>query len=257
MNHKQIVYKLTIRGAKEAIEREVKRLVRSYSTNYFLPLLLQRWHKALTQSSEDSLLCAGQTAIALATTLHKYGITEQALTNQAVSAVDALNEAVVLSDSFYHKADKIKAFLTTEPITPKRKPGFENAITFYREGDIIAISLENKYYVAYIHDIYGFNEAPVLELYDAVFDNLPTVEEVVSLPAFGVTYNDGVSRVSRFITSFVTYIPDPAEQITLIGSAIYQKPQTDHLEEAIGYGQVTNIFDLQKTLCSIGDKQSQ
>ncbi len=148
---------------------------------------------------------------------------------------------------FLQKIHQIKDFLLTKPKELKRKPAKPESITFYREGDVISINVDGKYYLAYVHKLTGTNESPIIEFYDAVFDEKPTLKDISSLKAKGEKFNDGKTRRARFAIYGMKYQPDLANQIHLIKSCSESEmmPENSHLEESIGLFTVSNLFFIQ------------
>lgn len=253
MNHKRILDKLTATAAVDALDAEIRSLLahrRSSDLVYAGPdcdrmqePLLARWQFALDAERypETSDIYAAQCWLALATLLHKYGITHPKSCEKALVAIDLLNDKVVLADSFFHQADAMKAFLGTEPVIPKKKPGSPKALTFYREGDLLAIRYQDIYLAAYVYRIQAPNAYPLIGFYQAVFDQLPTTEELLATPAAG----DAAGRVNRLYLPGLTYLPDPAGQVILVDSAIRTPPDETHLKDPIGLGTMYSLSNLQ------------
>lgn len=261
MKHKQIIDKIGFEQLAQAIEEDIARLVtRAMSlkkgesindiTSYVLPLILTRWNCVLLAKNGLAKHYKEKVYLTLATLLHKYGISDKTLTNKAIDSIDYLNDKIVLSDDFHRKSSQIKDFLQTKPLELKRKPPKQKNITFFRENDIVAIKLDNKYYIAYIHKLTGVNECPILEFYDNVFENLPKLEDITTLKARGQKFNDGKIRISNFAIYGMKYQPDLANQIHLISSNknTNKAPENNHLEESIGLFTVSNLFSIQKTI---------
>ena len=215
-----------------------------------LPALLRRWNCVL-QAGDDaaSPLYRHKTAVALAILLHKYGIADAVITDCADAAIDALNEAVALSDDFYRKTDPIKtAFLRTPPVPLKRAPGLPDSLTFYRAGDVVSYRLDGRHYAAYVHRCAQINQSPVIEFYDAVFDHVPGMDELQAKPARGRRYNDGSVRVERLSVAGMKFMPDPAGQFVLIKACVETPPDHGHLREPVGLYGVSDVFDLQESV---------
>jgi hypothetical protein len=212
MTHKQILDKLAAKYLVQSIDDDLA-LLTFYAMcydqhdsidnqlSYILPKLLLRWNCILNGGQDISANYKQRTVLALATLLHKYGFGDKQITENALAAIDNLNEAVALSDEFFRKSDDIKKLLNSEPVPLKRKPTTPESITFYRKQDVVAIQLDGKFYAAYIHELTGVNESPVIEFYDGIFDKVPTLEELERLNARGEVYNDGIGRIAIYAIS--------------------------------------------------------
>jgi hypothetical protein len=180
--------------------------------------------------------------------LHKFGIKESSITNKAIEAIDELNRAVSLSDDFYRRSKAIKTFITTTPTPLTRIPMARKNSTFWRAGDIASIQIANRYFAVYIHEIHGTNEAPLVEAYDFVSDEMPAQQDILATKARGGTYDDGVNRVERFCVFGMKNVPDPANQFHLIASGIPKGPDTSHLQASVGLYAVSDIFRFLQNL---------
>ena len=258
MTYQQVLDKLAAKHLVKSIDDDLARLVfkaMCYEKNdtnqqllYVLPKLLNRWNCILNNDDTVSDIYKQKTMLALSILLHKYGFIDKNLITKSIEAIDVLNKDVVLSDDFFRKSEEIKKLLTSTPIPLKRKPAFVESITFYREKDVISIQLENKFYGAYIHEISGVNESPILEFYDGVFDKIPTLKELENLPAKGELYNDGIERISLHSVYGMKHLPDLANQIQLVSACVENPPSNSHLEKPIGLYAVSDLFTIQRTI---------
>ncbi len=215
-----------------------------------LPPLLRRWNCVL-QAGDDaaSPLYRDKTVVALAILLHKYGIADAGILDRADAAIDALNEAVALSDDFHRKTGAIKtAFLRTPPAPLKRAPGLPDSLTFYRAGDVVSYQLEGRYHAVFVHRCAQTNQSPVIEFYDAVFDHVPAIDELRDKPARGRRYNDGSARIERMSVAGMKFMPDPAGQFVLIKACVDTPPDSSRLGEPVGLYGVSDVFDLQDSV---------
>jgi len=218
-----------------------------------LTRLLRRWNCVL-QAGDDaaSPLYRHKTAVALAILLHKYGIADAGIADRADAAIDALNEAVALSDDFHRKTAAIKAaFLHTPPAPLKRAPGLPDSLTFYRAGDVVSYQLYGRYHAAYVHHCAQTNQSPVIEFYDAVFDHVPSIDELRDKPARGRRYNDGSVRIERMSVAGMKFMPDPAGQFVLIKACVETPPDTSRLGKPVGLYAVSDVFDLQDSVAGL------
>lgn len=262
MTHQQILEKISAKSLVQNIEEDLTRLIITAITDaknntkneenlvhYFLPKMLLRWNCVLkSNSSEVSNIYKQKTILILAVTLHKYGFADNTITTQAINAIDDLNKIVALSDDFFRKSDEIKSFIKSKPTELKRKPSFPDNTTFYRPKDIISIQLDTKYYAAYIHKLSSPNESPIIEFYDGIFDNVPTLAQLEKLKAKGQRYNDGKVRIAKFAVSGIKFLPDLANQMKLISACVEKIPSNEHLEKPTGLYSITDIFRLQNDI---------
>lgn len=215
-----------------------------------LPPLLRRWNCVL-QAGDDaaSPLYRHKTAVALAVLLHKYGIADASIADRADAAIDALNEAVALSDDFHRKTAAIKtAFLRTPPAPLKRAPGLPDSLTFYRAGDVVSYQLDGRHYAAYVHRCAQTNQSPVIEFYDAAFDQVPGIDDLQGKPARGRRYDDGNARVELLSVAGMKFMPDPAGQFVLIKACVETPPDQSHLGRPVGLYGVSDVFELQESV---------
>jgi hypothetical protein len=256
MKHSEILDKLAARHLVESIEEDVARLVwlamcppADGIAAYVMPRLLPRWNCVLNAGKDEVAdLYKQKTFLALAVVLHKYGVADKAITKKALAAIDKLNKAVALSDDFFSKTDRIKALIESAPEPLKRRPSHRDSLTFYRAGDVVAIQLGERYHAAYVHEILGFNEKPLIELYDAVFDRRPALADVLGKRAKGGYYDDMTERVEKFSVAGMRNVPDLANQFVLIGSGIEEKPSSSHLKVPVGLYSVDDLFGLMASM---------
>lgn len=265
ITHQQALDKLAARQLVQVIEDDVASLTAdamSFAKHdkqltvqiYVLPKLLARWNCVLQgPAAEVSSGYKDKTALAMALLLHKYGMADPALTQLALQAIDNLNAAVALSDAFFKSAAAIKALLVSPPVELKKRPSTRDNLTFLRAGDVIAIQLEQHFYAAYVHEIKGFNEYPVIELYEGRFTSRPHMADLDGRAAYGETYNDGSVRISMYAIHGMRHLPDPANQFHLIASGITVTPDRDNLLPSVGLYTVSDLFRLQNVLRKIGE----
>lgn len=259
MTHQQILDKLAARHLVQSIDEDLARLATitmSYAKHdkaiaadpvaFILPKLLLRWDCVLQAATSDvSDNYKQKTILAIAISLHKYGLADKAITAAAIKSIDDLNASVALSDDFFRKSDEIKAFISNPPTELKRKPGLPDSITFYRPKDVISIQLGNQYFGAYIHAHSSPNESPVIEFYDGIFGKEPSLQDLEKAGAKGRTYNDGVARIAKFSVAGMKFLPDLANQIKLVSACVATLPSNKHLEKPAGLYTVSDIFEIQ------------
>ena len=259
MTHQQILDKLAAGAIVSCIDDELARLV-GWSMNGefetaeqqladFHPKLLSRWNCVLNAGKEEvGAYYKEEVVLVLAVLLHKYGFKDKVITTQALKAIDKLNKGVVLSDHFFRKTEEIKAVLNSDPVLLKKRPGHRESITFYRSKDVISFQLDGQFYAAYIHDLVGQNNYPIIEFYDQVFTRVPELKDLKDVKARGAVYNDGVARISLDAIYLMKYLPDVANQVHLIAAGVEEKPSNDHLEESVGLYGMSDIFRIQDSI---------
>ncbi len=183
VRHRQILDKLDARGLVQALDEELARWVREqmvYPVSSYaeleravIPPVLARWRCLL--DADDVRPAAKYVAwVALATLLHKYGFRDDASTSMALTAVDELNRHVVLSDAFERQSPAIKSLLGSTPTPLTRRPRSPRNVTFPRPGDVVSIELSGRFHAAYVRELHGINEFPVIEFYAGTFAQSPT-----------------------------------------------------------------------------------
>lgn len=267
MKHQQLLEKLAARHLVQAMDEDLARLVWSAMTfhaddpgaqrDYVLSRLLARWNAALLATDDEvAPIYRDKVVVALATLLHKYGYAEPSITDRAIDAIDALNDAVALDDHFYRRSASFSDELQTTPTPLSRRPGQPDHTTFYRARDVISIQLDGRYYAGYVHRLARINESPIVEFYETWFSKLPTLDDLAAVPAHGERFNDGSVRVSLFSVSGIKYQPDPANQVTLIAACVPEPPDNSHLKESIGLFTVKDIFGIQQQLRGIASQEA-
>ena len=261
ITHSQALKKLAadilVQTLDEDLARLLARVMRQtrggVDINSVLQPLLRRWNCVL--QANDSVASANyrhKTAVALAILLHKYGIADADINTQAEASIDALNDVVALGDDFFRKTDSIKtAFLHTPPSPLKRAPSQPDHLSFYRAGDVVSIQLDDRYYGAYVHRCARTNESPVIEFYEASFERMPSISELLEARAKGMPSNDGSEYTAQFSVSGMKFMPDPSAQIVLIKACIDVPPDSSHLEKSPWLYTVSDIFQIQDSVLSM------
>jgi hypothetical protein len=207
-----------------------------------LPQLLARWN-CLLEAPEVSESTVHSTWLAIAITLHKYGFQDKDLTQKAIDAIDYMNKHVLSSDDLFRKSEEIKTFLKSSPEPLKRKPAYQDSVTFFRAEDVISIQYNKHFYVAYVHEVNTGNERPVVEFYDGVFESIPTLDQVKNLKARGRGIEKPV--ISKFGIYNRTHLPDFANQFVLLASGVKEKPDNSMLEIPAGLYTMSSLYDIQ------------
>ncbi len=258
MKHQQILDKLAARFLVKCMDENFARAVsRGMLAKGFTPEVEKRvWEKienrwnCVLQAPKDEVTdnYKLKTLVAMAVLGHKYGLSIEKIKQKAFDAMDMLNKKVVLSDDFERKTPEIKKLLETLPVPSQKRPAMPENITFFRPEDVISIQHKGKFYTAYVHCDMGVNEAPVIEFYDAVFEQVPSLQLLENIPAKGRKYNDGTVRVEKFAVVQLKFLPDPANQVKLIASAIKTPPKNDHLKASVGLFALFDIFEIQQEM---------
>lgn len=256
VRHKQILDRLAIGQIPEVVQDEVNGLAgRSFiyakhaghqGARYddVVPRLLRRWSGLLdaTDATYDRMI-GHQVAIALATCLHQVGLVHEALTDRAVAGIPELNEGVWLSDTFERQSPEITGLLRSTPTALTRRPPTRETVTFTRPGDLLAIRTSGRYVIGHVHGDTAINQAPIIELYATTFEQLPAPDDVVGTPAAGVPWGDGPPSIDVLWVYGLRHIPDPAEQIHLIGVAQTTPPDHSHLADRGTMGTGSDLYD--------------
>lgn len=263
MKHAQILDKLAARGLPEAIDDDIAILMRDALISLkhepagpslaerVLPPLLARWGNALADDDDlTTPLYRDKVAVALATCLHKVGLVDADLTQRAITAIDALNNSVALSEAFERQTPEIKALLLSSVQPASRAPARRETLTFCRAGDLLAIRVLGQYVGAYVHKISGFNECPELELYAPVFDQLPTPQDLQGASAAVERYKDGSLLPLVFQCDGLRHLPDPAAQFHLLAPSWAEPPvRNAELDPAPLCG--SNVFKMTQATAAV------
>ncbi|MCY0922283.1 MULTISPECIES: hypothetical protein [unclassified Streptomyces] len=249
MRHQQVLDKLAARGHVRALDEDLARQV-AHQMSYpgcshedvaraVIPPILARW-RCLLESEEARPATKDVVRVALATLLHKYGFQDPAITAEAIAAVDALNDAVVLSDAFERQSADIKKLLRTAPTPLSRRPGSPRSVTFLRVGDVLSIELRGHFQAAYVRQVTGLNETPVIEFYAGAFTRPPELADLAGREAARP------GGRARFSVDGLTYLPDPAHQVRAVAAAHGEGPHGGEPGPSQGLHTITDILTLQR-----------
>lgn len=253
MKHQQVLDKLAARGHVQALDEELARLVtrkmigkpsHADLTRAVVPPVLARW-RCLLDSPEARPATKNVVLVALAVTLHKYGFQDTDLTAAAVHAVDELNREVVLSDAFDRQSAEIKDFLRSAPTPPTRKPGRPRSLTFFRVGDVLSIEFGGAFHAAFVRQVNGLNETPVIEFYEGAFATPPTMADLAGRAAARPQAR------ARFSVDGLTYLPDPANQVVAIAAARTDGPVGGEPVPGRGLYTVSDLYSLQDDMADL------
>lgn len=199
-----------------------------------IPPVLLRW-RCLLDAEDIGPVTKNVARVALATLLHKYGFQDPGTTADALRAVDELNEGVVLSDAFERQSPEIKKLLESAPVPLTRRPRRPRTLSFLRPGDVISFELSGRFHAAFVREMNGANEFPVIEFYAGTFTRPPTWAELSGRAAAAEHAR------ARFGVVGLTHVPDPAHQVLIIEA---QQPQPPHGGDTLPGGGLWAMSDL-------------
>jgi len=245
----------------ESMDSDMRRIIWSQMTHSgrtpnitkVLEPLLLRWGCALDGTKEEVTdNYKDMVKLTLAVLLHKYGMKDKQITEDALKAIDSLNDKVVTSDAFFHQTAKMKDFLQTEPVALAKRPVRPKGdVTFYRAQDVISFKQNGKYYAAYIHNNHQ-NEYPIIEFYDFVSYKKPDIKDLEGAKAKGIVRPYGDVEKCKYMVFGLKDLPDYANQVHLIQAAVTTLPDNSHLKDGIGVWEHSaigsDIIEIQKVL---------
>ncbi|MET9083060.1 hypothetical protein ABZX77_14395 [Streptomyces sp. NPDC004237] len=256
MRHQQILDKLAARGVVQAMNQDVARWTgeqmsypgRSHAEvqRAVIPPVLTRW-RCLLDAADATATAKDVGWVALATLLHKYGFHDGATTARAVASVDELNRHVLLSDMFERQSPAIKALLQEAPTPLTRRPRSPRTVTFLRPGDVVSIQVADRFHAAFVHELHGANEFPVIEFYAGSFAQLPTMAQLADRPAARADAR------ARFGVVGLTFLPDPARQVVALAAQHSKAPPGGGSEVDDGLWTLTDIIDLPGATVALFD----
>ncbi|NEA98874.1 hypothetical protein [Streptomyces sp. SID13726] len=259
MRHQQILDKLAAREIVQAMNEDVARWTgaqmsyrgRSHTEveRAVIPPVLARW-RCLFDAVDATAAAKDIGWVALATLLHKYGFQDSAVTTRALTSVDELNRHVVLSDAFERQSPAIKALLQSAPTPLTRRPRNPGTVTFLRPGDVVSIQLADRFHAAFVHELHGANEFPVIEFYAGSFAQPPTMALLADRPAAQA------SARARFGVVGLTFLPDPAHQVVALAAQHSEAPHGGDPQAGGGLWSLTDIIDLPGATAGLfGDRE--
>ncbi|MCZ7421510.1 hypothetical protein O7605_18560 [Verrucosispora sp. WMMA2121] len=250
MRHQQILDKLAapllVRALNEDLARWVGWQLVAVPEDHrdlgqrVIPPILTRW-RCLLDSDDTAAETRHRGWVAMAVLLHRYGLTDQAVTAHASAAIDSLNRDVVLSDAFARQSPAIKDFLSAPPPPLTRRPRRPGTLTLLRPGDVVSIQVEASFHAAFVREVAGGNEYPVIEFYAGRFGRPPTFGELSGRAA-------GDRGGARFGVVGLTYLPDPANQVRAVASGHRQPPLGIDPGPGEGRYTMTDIIRLQHVI---------
>ncbi|MCF7749595.1 hypothetical protein KQ945_02470 [Bacillus subtilis subsp. subtilis] len=259
MTHRSILNQLAGGVLVEAIENDVKRCARWARLSPdkaaraqaeigadVIDTLMLRWQGVL--DSDDTVatpLYRHTIALALATALHQQGFHCPALTARAIAAIKALNDAVALSDHFQRRSAEIRALLLSAPVMPTRRPGHQKGHTQWRAGDVASVRVDDRYHAMYVLSV--GHGAPIVEFYDYLQQEPPTIAALRALCARGTRTNGEDSYLFRHALFGLIHQPDPAHQFVLLASGA-EGPDNRHLLRHDGLYTVSDVFRITQDL---------
>lgn len=256
MTHKQILEKLG-RFMPKSVEHDVYKIVNdliSYeklSMKAVLDKLMPRWNCVLNDLGMEEAYKA-KVILTITVLLHKCGLSDTEMIEKSLKSIDLMNDIMATTDAFFRQTSQIKEFIQSTPIPLSRRPPLQENITLYRPQDVFSFQLNNRFYAGYVHRNLQ-NEAPVVEFYDAVFDEVPTIKQLEGVRAASLNrYNDGVVRISKFAVYGMKYLEDYANQVNLIKACVETPPDNSHLAPSIGSCTISDIIEIQRKVLMIG-----
>ncbi|WP_342316377.1 hypothetical protein [Lysobacter sp. FW306-1B-D06B] len=176
--------------------------------------------------------------------LHKFGWATQTTSARAVAAAREL--ALSMSEGFERAIPSLEELLATANSLPSRAPSYKVRVTQYREGDLLAIAHDQRFYCAYVLSIPSDRggDFEQLEFYDAVFDDLPAAERMTNLPARALTRGSIRMREPCYLCGLHGR-PDPSGQIAVLASNWRSPPRFDDLQPGLGGGPLTPLHRLR------------
>ncbi|MBB2948350.1 hypothetical protein FB565_008133 [Actinoplanes lutulentus] len=251
MRHQQIVDKLAASGLVKALDEDLARgighqmLGATKSPDALREAvtgpILERWRPRLDSA---------KVRLALAALLHKYGMASPDITDQALTAIDELERGVVLSDAFSRQVPAIRELLLSPPVPLTRRPRQPKPTTFHRPGDVISFELRSRFHAAFVREVHGANEYPIVEFYQGVFDRVPVPSELVGRPS---ARDRGRAR---FAVIGMTYVPDPAGQVVVIASGQPDGPVGEEPRPGEGLYTLSDILGVQRAILGFHEGQS-
>lgn len=256
MKHQQILDKLAARGIVQAMNEDVARRTgrqmsyrgRSHAEveRAVVAPLLTRW-RCLLDAADATAAAKDVGWVALATLLHRYGFHDGAVTTRALASVDELNRHVVLSDAFARQSPAIKALLRSAPTPLTRRPRVPRTVTFLRPGDVVSVRLADRFHAAFVHELHGANEFPVIEFYAGSFAQPPTMAQLAGRPAARA------GGQARFGVVGLTYLPDPARQVAALAARHSKAPHGGDPQAGDGLWTLADIIDLPQATAGLFD----
>ncbi|NGM12717.1 hypothetical protein [Verrucosispora sioxanthis] len=254
MRHQQILDKLAapvlVRALNEDLARWVGWQLVAVPEDHrdlgqrVIPPILTRW-RCLLDAADTAAETRHRGWVAMAVLLHRYGLADEAVTAHASAAIDSLNRDVVLSDAFARQSPAVKDFLATPPPPLTRRPRRPGTLTLLRPGDVVSIQVEASFYAAFVRQVAGGNEYPVIEFYSGRFQQPPTLNELSGRAA--ARDRGG----ARFGVVGLTYLPDPANQVRALASQHPQPPLGNEPGPGEGRYTMTDIIRLQRAIVSL------
>ncbi|MEU4500474.1 hypothetical protein [Streptomyces sp. NPDC024089] len=249
MKHQQILDKLAARGLVRAMDEELARWVKHRMSppgrthteveQDVIPPVLLRW-RCLFDAEDVGTAAKDIARVALATLLHKYGFQDPGTTAGALRAVDGLNGHVVLSDAFERRSPEIKKLLESPPVPLTRRPRTSRALTFLRTGDVISFQLAGRFHAAFVREMSGTNEFPVIEFYAGTFTRPPTWADLSGRPAAADRGR------SRFGVVGLSHLPDPAHQVRAVEAQDPHPPHGEDPRPGEGLWRLSDLMSLQE-----------
>jgi hypothetical protein len=118
-------------------------------------------------------------------------------------------------------------------------------LTLLRPGDVVSVQLGDRFHAAYVHDVVGAGDQPVIEFYAGRFPEPPGMEQLDGRRA---ARENGRAR---FAVSGLVHLPDPARQFRAVASAHPQPPVGAGPRPGQGLYTLTDIIRLQHDMAAL------
>jgi hypothetical protein len=206
--------------------------------------IMVRW-RCLLDAANASPATKCKVWVALATLLHRYGLADETVTAHALTAIDELNRDVVLSDAFARQSPAIKDFLQSPPTPLGRRPRRPRTLTLLRPGDVLSVQLDEHFQAAFVREVVGAGDHPVIEFYAGRFLRPPSTAELSGRPAARERGR------ARFAVGGLIHMPDPANQFLALPSPHPGPPAGADPEPGDGLYTLTDIIRLQHHMATL------
>ncbi|MCF1592903.1 hypothetical protein [Streptomyces muensis] len=120
-------------------------------------------------------------------------------------------------------------------------------VTFLRPGDVVSIQLADSCHAAFVHELHGANEFPVIEFYAGSFTQPPTMAQLAGRP----TARAGAR--ARFGVAVLTYLSDPLPSRWWHWSRSTPRPHGGDPQAGGGLWSLTDIIDLPGATAALFD----
>jgi hypothetical protein len=241
VKHRQVLDKLAAAAHVRAVEEELARWVgwqmlgpvpktTAQLAAAVIPPVLARW-RCLLDAADTAPALRDKTWVAVATLLHRYGLSDATVTAHALTAVDELG-----------LTPAVQELLLTPPVPLTRRPRQPRATTVLHAGDVVAVQLDGHFHAAYVREVHRTNEYPIVEFYAGRFTTPPDLADL-----------DGRAAAqprgrARFGVIGLNHLPDPARQVLAVASGQLEGPRGGDPGPADGLYTLSDLFTVQRHL---------